>query len=680
MFTSDFRQPLRCPIRTPTALQTCLRHVVGVSAGAILLATAVPASAQLPSTPDVVTTELVEWDVTPFGDFVPGGLAVDDTSSSRFSKVWFATRAGAVRLYRLTPGLNFKKDYAAAKSWDLGGDLTGGVRLRHSNDGRFAFVNVNKTDQTGASTGRGGIVAIDTKDDSRITWATRPAFFHLSDVSVDTRDGGTTVFTAAPYYDPYDFSATISTPVDGVVERLRPRNPEWRNGKLVVPAEITRYPVGGGAGSCEDSGVGAPCIPGIAVDKRRGHPIYVSQPRFTTVSGTFPAIAEIDPRLVKCPNSSDPYPKCVRVRHWPLPAELAGPREINVDHHGKLWGITTSGLLFSLEVQPNCDRATLTRHDPLGPIDPEDLFAVAPDGGIVGFTDSNNNEVSVLFPEQKKTPVSAVITYIKPVTKLMDGTREVICPEDHVVEPRYATASGYKYRKEEDGTYVETDVSTGMSASPDDTSMPSFTPTGIAADGVWKTGAFFYGVTFSGGTNRIGHLSLRVDHDKDIECRRGQHDSDHDGVDDKDDGDVDGDNIPNELDDDSDNDTIPDILDRDKNDDGIEDEYQKPGHRETKRSDKGQMGAGESKAYEMEYDAHSVSLLAIVEAADATAPLSIEIVDDTNTVLVSTPPAVGKAIATAVPAVPGVYTIRVKNAGQKSVSYKTTIIGSKIPY
>jgi hypothetical protein len=47
---------------------------------------------------------------------------------------------------------------------------------------------------------------------------------------------------------------------------------------------------------------------------------------------------------------------------------------------------------------------------------------------------------------------------------------------------------------------------------------------------------------------------------------------------------------------------------------------------------------------------------------------------------VSTPLAVGKAIATTVPALPGVYTIRVKNVGSRSVSYQTTIIGSKIPY
>ena len=53
-----------------------------------------------------------------------------------------------------------------------------------------------------------------------------------------------------------------------------------------------------------------------------------------------------------------------------------------------------------------------------------------------------------------------------------------------------------------------------MSADPSDTSTPSMTPTGIAIDGSWKTGAFFYGVGDSGGTNPIGHLALRVDREK----------------------------------------------------------------------------------------------------------------------------------------------------------------------
>src|SRR3982750_3375114 len=91
-------------------------------------------------------TVLTEWDLDSTGDFVPGALTVDDRSSSKNSKVWFVTRGGSVRLYRLTPGLNMTKDGASATSWDLNALMTGGVRLRHSDDGPFAFGNVTTTD------------------------------------------------------------------------------------------------------------------------------------------------------------------------------------------------------------------------------------------------------------------------------------------------------------------------------------------------------------------------------------------------------------------------------------------------------------------------------------------------------------------------------------------------------
>ena len=626
------------------------------------VAIAAPANAQIPAP---VTTDLVEWDVSPLGDFTPGSLAVDD-KSSKHSKVWFVTRAGETRLYRMSPGLDMKRQNASATSWDLGAQLTGGVRLRHSDDGRYAFVNVNKADPS-----LGALVAIDTKDNTRVTWEDRPFVPEMSDVSVDTRNGGTTVFTAAPFYDPADFPGS-----DGVVQRLRPSMPEFRNGRWVVPALVTRYPIGGGAGTCNDlpGSVGSPCIPGITVDRRRGHPIYVSEPQFVNADGSVGAIGEIDPRPVHCPGTSTPA--CVRVRHWPLPAGTGEPRQIRVDDLGRVWGITSTGHLFSLEIDRSCDRAKVTRHDPLG-FD-EYLFAVAPDGGLIGFTDTNNNKVSVLLPQRTPVPVTPAIAFIRPIERTIFGDRVPVTPATHVIEPANVEAMGVRYTTPNDGTYVETDVSTGIVRS--NTSAPSMFPTGMEPDGKWKTGAFFYGVAFSDGTNRIGHLAVKVDRNEDVECRRGDHDVDHDGIDDENDDDMDGDGIPNFLDDDSDNDTVPDVIDDDKNDDAIEDTHQSPGHREDKRSDRGVMAAGETRDYEMTYTANSVSLLAIVEAAEVTAPLSIEILDDAGTVLSSTPAVLGKAVMTSTPALPGVYTVRVKNAGQSPVSYTTTLIGKQISF
>ena len=179
-------------------------------------------------------------------------------------------------------------------------------------------------------------------------------------------------------------------------------------------------------------------------------------------------------------------------------------------------------------------------------------------------------------------------------------------------------------------------------------------------------------------SNRIGFLQLKVEKDRDLEFRRSDDDDDNDGIDNEHDDDVDGDGISNAMDTDRDNDGIPDVMDKDKNGDGIEDEYQSPGNRENKRTDHGQMAPGETREYEMSSDDHSILMLAIVEAGDLTTPFAIDLVDPNGVVVLSTPPAVGKAVASATPALPGVYTVRVRNAGLSSATYKTTLIGRQI--
>jgi hypothetical protein len=664
---------------TPLGLTDILRNVTHgcvqysvLVFGLLMAAAPGDASAQvaftMPTTctPETVETRLIEWDLDPMEDFVPGAVVVDDQSSSRHSKVWFVTRNGETRLYRLTPGLGIKKDAAEAKSWPLGAIQTGGVRLRHSSDGRFVFVNTNDDDSAS-----GALVAVDTKDNTRVTWQDRPQQLHMSDVSVDTR-GGHTVFTAALAYR--DQTGTQTDGVDGVVQSLRPGTPQYKNGQWIVPAEVTRWIVGGGAGTCDDTGAGSPCIPGVVVDRRRGHPIYFSAPQFVNKDSSIGAVGEIDPRPVKC-NPSDPYSDCAKVRYWPIPAGTASPRQILLDDSGKVWGITSSGHLFSLEVDRNYDRGEVTRHDPIGPA-PEDLFAVAPDGGTIGFTDADNNEVSVLFPEKVRQKVTPAIKLVKVVKRTLEGVREAAHPKAHVVEPRQATALGVKYTNPGDGTYLETDTSTGMASSGSEVS--SFNPTGMAPDGARKTGSFFYGVTFSGGSNRIGHFEVKVDPDRELDHRKDDDDFDDDGKDNKDDADDDDDGRFDPEDDDDDNDCIVDTMDNDKDNDGVENDHDSDGYREHKRTDRRSMAPGESKDYEMAADANSLLILAVVEAATLTTPLSIEIVDPNGVVVLSTPPALGKAVASATPALAGVYTVRVKNGGTTSTTFKTTLIGKQI--
>ena len=662
-----------------------------------ILAAAGDASAQIADptlpvgcTPQLVQTRLVEWDLTPladaFGnavDAVAGALVVDDRSSSRHSKLWFATRVGDTRAYRLTPGKAMKKDSAEAKSWQLGALRTGGVRLRPSGDGRFVFVNTNDDNSV-----NGALVAVDTSDNMRTTWLDRPQQEQMSDVSVDTRGGGNSAFTAAPVYDPFDFVATdFPTPVaEGVVQRLKPGQPKQDSyGKWTVPADVTRWPVGGGAGTCEDNGPGAPCIPGIVVDQRRGHPIFFSAPDFPNPNGTTGAIGELDPRPAKC-NAYDQYNSCAKVRYWPVNPNLTafpvvGPRHLLIDEHGRVWALTDSGQIVSLEIDRSYDRGVITIHNPRGPVEPEDLFAVAPDGGTIGFTDSTNDEVSVLFPKRVEAKVTPKIKFVKPVTRVLQGVREGADQRVHMVAPRVQEAIGQKYENPNDGTYVETNITTGTTES--GSPVSSMTPTGMARDGARRTGSFFYGVTAAAAanlrpSNRVGHFEIKIEKDRELEHRRDDDDYDDDGDDDQYDSDDDGDGILDNVDADDDNDCEIDTLDKDDDNDGIENEHDSKSHRENKRTDRGSMAPGETKGYEMEANANSVLMLAIIEAATATTPLSIQIVDPNGVVVVSTPPALGKAVASATPALAGVYTVRVKNGGTASTTYKTTLIGRQI--
>jgi hypothetical protein len=120
------------------------------------------------------------------------------------------------------------------------------------------------------------------------------------------------------------------------------------------------------------------------------------------------------------------------------------------------------------------------------------------------------------------------------------------------------------------------------------------------------------------------------------------------------------------------------MMDKDHDNDGVENQYDSKSHRENKRTDRGSMGPGETKGYEMESNSNSVLMLAVVEAADLLTPLSIELVDPNGVVVLSTPPALGKAVATATPVLGGVYTVRVKNGGLKTTTYKTTLVGKSI--
>jgi hypothetical protein len=640
-----------------------------------------PAAAQLVPLPACTVLDksrLVEWDVEIANDGAgsadtESGSLVVDRQSSRRSRVLFVTRVGAsARLYRLTPGLNMKKDAAEAKSWDLGSFLTGGIRLRLSSDGP-AFINTLL--ESGIE---GGVVALDPNNNTRTIWPDRPLpdTLQTSDVAIDKRGSGFGVYTAAPKYNPVITGAAPLT--GGVVQRLRPGKPGTTNpdGSVDVPADVTRWQVGFGAGTCDEvtRSPTQPCIPGVAVD--RYGKVFVSEPDFVPTSGGKGAVGELDPTLGACPPTIAAT-QCSVVRHWPLPALTSGPRELMVDNDGVVWGITSSGEVFSLRIDRYSNKASVTRHDPIIGQGAEYMFALAPDGGAVGFTDSNVNKVSLLFPKNNAKPVVPDTKYVPAETGTIVGQRVKVLPSAHPVTPTIAKADTFVYTQP-DGSYRETDIASGMTDRMALTG--SLDPTGIAPDIARRTGSFYYGVGFRAdgvSSHRVGQLLVNIEPERELRERRDDDDFDHDGVDNGHDDDDDDDGKPDMNDDDDDNDCIPDLMDHDKDNDGIDDDDD-TNDRETVKKDSGTLAPGQIVRYDMETDANSLALIAVVEAADLTAPFVIDVVNPAGVVVLSVPSVGGKAIATTTPASAGYYTIQVRNTGLKSTTYTTKVIGRSI--
>jgi hypothetical protein len=59
-------------------------------------------------------------------------------------------------------------------------------------------------------------------------------------------------------------------------------------------------------------------------------------------------------------------------------------------------------------------------------------------------------------------------------------------------------------------------------------------------------------------------------------------------------------------------------------------------------------------------------------------PFVVDIIDPGGAVVLSVPSVAGKAVATAIPSLPGFYTIRLRNTGATATTYTTTIIGRSI--
>lgn len=668
-----------------------------VTAG--LVASTTPAAAQTnnnqQTAPTPVTASLIEWDLPQQADNVPGAMVTDVQGDK--NRLWFVTRTQqgeSPRVYRVDLRNDKKnRDTADWFSWALQDATNGGTsianglrRIKPSKDGRFVFVHTstsviridtqNCRPFTGApTTAIAGVTP--TAECARRTWlhdqiqdVEHPAFlFTGSDVTID---GNNNMFSAVAGAVPDPTNpGGAPAPERSFIQRLKTNAPLNTN-------NVTRWYVGGSAGFCGTAAeVASPCLSGVDVD-RSGRFVYFSLPEGGPDGQG--AIGEIDTQA--CTGDSG---SCT-IRVWtfanltangpvqstePAPAE---PRHLQIDDDGRLWVVTATGHLISLDPKNN----RMTKHFiPFTLEGARDLFAVSPDSSLIGYTNSESTENKVGFLKPNR---NIVVVPPDPVTILfrtfMAGFNDDFANRTTGrTSPCAKVASGMR-QTTPDGTFVDVNIGTGTPAknnicSPDQMN-PSLQPLGLTADHSSRAGTFFYAVGDPGDPffNRIGRVKMpranlraRIERDDD--------DFDDDGVRADADNDVDDDGIANAMDADSDNDGIPDISDDDDDDDGISDDVDTKDKRETKQTSQQDVAAG---AYAEDLFTVNPGTLVVVASAtssDVLSPLVVELVDGAGQVVASSLPTVGTALVTFTPpSAGGTYTLRVKNpsAGMSTIS------------
>lgn len=120
---------------------------------------------------------------------------------------------------------------------------------------------------------------------------------------------------------------------------------------------------------------------------------------------------------------------------------------------------------------------------------------------------------------------------------------------------------------------------------------------------------------------------------------------------------------------------LADDDDRDDDNDGIEDAFDSQSENELQRGNFGELEAGQERAYDIAVGPDTLLLAATAEtvgAADALSQgLSVEIYNPAGVLIASAPPVLGRVVATALPVLPGTYTVKVRNSGSDTIQYGT---------
>jgi len=629
--------PTHCSGRTtdPTLRQHNHSRAVGtvlVAAASVLLASAAFAQITLPTVPVPATPQarLIEWDLPADLDASPGAMVVDTQGDDK-SRIWFVTRVGGpTKVYRLDFPKSLMKANARWTSYDLSLNaiVTGGLRkIRPSRDRdrRFIFV------RTGATLER-----VDTKNCTTTprqcdltVWLDQPdglddPFINVSDVAVDDRNN---VFTThSPFNDP-----KLS-----YVQRLTPATSQ-------SPLTVTRWLVpGGGAGLCTVS-ITEPCIAGIDVSPMNRNLVYFSEERFAG-SG---AITELDTfyNKVRRWSFADVTAKCG------VGCSVFGPRQLNIGRSGKIWVVTGSGHLVSLDPRSNKVTVHQMPND-----DGADPFGVAPDDDVIGYTNSLADRVGMLIP--RGNTITVLPMGPTPVTQApadVDTTPGDAAVDSNFVRPEPKTVEG-RVTPKDDGIFVE-----ALIKNPND----SFHPLGISPAKGKAQGSFFYAVGANGRldpitgaalTNRVGFVRLRV-------CEKQKFPRDDD---DRDDGWEGADNW-------HDSHRHGDCHDFD--DDGIDDGQDSPtGREQVQRNDATALPAGGSVDHTLTASPTTLALIAVAEADNPLAQIGIDIYNAAGILVARSIPAPTVAVAQVVLPAAGTYTCRVRNYSAVATNYTPTLI------
>jgi hypothetical protein len=427
-------------------MQRLVVSLLSVCAFATLL---VSASAQ---TVPIGTANFIEWDLpAPASPGASGALEVAPSGNTR--SVFYLTRGPAPdpRLIRFNPGSPIGSANATWQSWLLNpGTTTGGLKLRPGEavGSQTAFIRDSSS-----------IVRLNTNAsvNNYTRWIDAPAA-SISDLALDLPSAGA----------PANIYTTGPSSTGGILQRLTPP----ASGTV---ATVTRWPVGGGAGSIYLSGVATRRMSATSVR------VYWSEP-------TSNMIGELNPAT----NA---------VRRWLLPGATQ-PRQLDLDAAGDVWTVTGSGHVVRLDPANN----EITPY--FIPTPGSNPTGVGPDG-FIGFTETGTNKVGMLIPDGTTTIVPPMPATIMPTSTTITGVTTSRAPSSGTAMPVAKTGPATSSGTAATGIFVEAQL-------PVAPGLPSMSPIAIEDDTVSVSPppppgafarAFFYSVS-TPTTSRIGRVEL----------------------------------------------------------------------------------------------------------------------------------------------------------------------------